>query len=71
MTDERLNHLEAVLKTQQWAPRERRPPSFALLRVQALARVRSEPPGDVMKAYRRAVDERSRPTRWRSTCSAW
>jgi predicted Zn-dependent protease len=56
VTDERLNHLEAVLKTQQWAPRERKPPSFALLRVQALARVRSEPPGDVVKAYRRAAE---------------
>ena len=57
VTDERLNHLEAVLKTQQWAPRERRPPSFALQRVQALARVQSEPPNDVVKAYRRALDE--------------
>ena len=26
VTDERLNHLEAVLKTQQWAPRDRKPP---------------------------------------------
>jgi predicted Zn-dependent protease len=57
VSDERLNHLEAVLKTQQWAPRDRQPPSFALLRVQALARARSEPPGDVMKAYRRAAAE--------------
>lgn len=57
VTDERMNHLEAVLKTQQWKPRDRRPPSFALLRVQALARVRSEPPADVMKAYKRSVDE--------------
>jgi beta-barrel assembly-enhancing protease len=57
VSDERLNHLEAVLKTQQWAAHERRPPSFALLRVQALARVRSEPPADVMKAYRRSAEE--------------
>ena len=57
VTDERLNHLEAVLKTQQWAPRDARPPSFALRRAQALARVRSEPPGDVVKAYRRALEE--------------
>lgn len=57
VTDERLNHLEAVLKTQQWAPRDRRPTSFALQRVQALARVRSEPPADVMKAYRRLAEE--------------
>jgi predicted Zn-dependent protease len=57
VTDERLNHLEAVLKTQQWAPRERRRPSFALQRVQALARARSEPPADAMKAYRRMAEE--------------
>lgn len=57
VTDERLNHLEAVLKTQQWAPHERRPASFALRRAQALARVQSEPPGDVLKAYQRPVDE--------------
>jgi predicted Zn-dependent protease len=56
VTDERLNHLEAVLKTQQWAPRERRPPSFALLRAQALARVRTSPPNDVLKAYRQAAE---------------
>jgi len=56
VTDERLNHLEAVLKTQQWAPHERRPASFALVRVQALARVQSEPPNDVVKAYRQALD---------------
>ena len=57
VTDERLNHLEAVLKTQQWSPRDRQPPSFALLRAQALARVRSELPADVLKAYRRMVDD--------------
>jgi predicted Zn-dependent protease len=57
VTDERLNHLEAVLKTQQWAPRERRPASFALQRAQALARVRTDPPADVVKAYRRVVDQ--------------
>jgi predicted Zn-dependent protease len=57
VTDERLNHLEAVLKTQQWAPRDRRSASFALQRAQALARVRTEPPADVVKAYRRVVDQ--------------
>src|SRR5262249_54711108 len=57
VTDERPNHLEAVLKTQQWAPRRRRPASFALQRAQALARVRTEPPADVVKAYRRAVEQ--------------
>jgi beta-barrel assembly-enhancing protease len=63
VTDERLNHLEAVLKTQQWAPHPRQPPSFALQRAQALARVRSEPPNDVLKAYRTAAEnEPSNPT---------
>jgi len=57
VTDERLNHLEAVLKTQQWAPRDRHPPGFALQRAQALARVRTDPPADVVKAYRRVVDQ--------------
>ena len=57
VTDERINHLEAVLKTQQWAPRERRPPTFALQRVQALARVRTEPPNDVLKAYQQMADK--------------
>lgn len=56
VTDERLNRLEAVLKTQQWAPRERKPASFALRRVQALARVRTEPANDVLKAYQRLAD---------------
>ena len=72
VTDERLNHLEAVLKTQQWAPRDRRPPSFALQRVQALARVRSEPPSDVHEGVPpRSSDEQSRQPDGRSTCSAW
>jgi predicted Zn-dependent protease len=57
VTDERINHLEAVLKTQQWAKHDRRPPSFALQRVQALARVRTEPPNDVLKTYRQLADQ--------------
>jgi beta-barrel assembly-enhancing protease len=56
VTDERINHLEAVLKTQQWAPRARRPPSFALLHAKALARVQTEPPADVLRAYQQAAD---------------
>jgi predicted Zn-dependent protease len=56
VTDERINHLEAVLKTQQWAKHDRRAPSFALQRVQALARVYTEPPNDVLKAYRQLAD---------------
>jgi predicted Zn-dependent protease len=56
VTDERINHLEAVLKTQQWAPRPRRPPSFALLHAQAVARVQTEPPADVLRAYQQAAD---------------
>ena len=56
MSDERLDRLEAVLKTPQWAPRQHAPASLALRRVQALVRARSEPPADVLTAYRRARD---------------
>jgi predicted Zn-dependent protease len=55
LTDERLNRLEAVLKKQQWSGTGRSPTSFELKRVQALVRARSEPPGEVLKAYRAAV----------------
>ena len=56
LTDERLNHLEAVLRTQQWAAHERSRPSFALRRVQALTRARSEPPAEVVAAYRQMLE---------------
>ena len=55
LTDERLNHLEAILRTQQWSARERPHASFPLRRVQALARARSEPPAEVVAAYRQAL----------------
>jgi predicted Zn-dependent protease len=57
LTDERLNHLEAVFRTQQWAPRKRPPQTFALHRVQVLIRARSQPPQEVLESYRRVVDE--------------
>ena len=57
LTDERLNHLEAILRTQQWASHERPPKSFELHRVQVLARARTEPPIEVMQAYRRLIEE--------------
>jgi predicted Zn-dependent protease len=56
LTDERLNHLEAVFRTQQWAARKRPPQSFALHRVQVLIRARSQPPQEVLESYRRLVD---------------
>lgn len=56
VTDERLNNLEAVLKTQQWAAHERSRPSFELQRARALARVRTQPPGEVLRDFHRAVD---------------
>lgn len=56
MSDERLDRLEAVLKTTQWAARPRPPSTLALQRVQALARAASEPPADVLTAYRRLRD---------------
>jgi predicted Zn-dependent protease len=57
LTDERLNHLEAVFRTQQWAPRDRPARSFALHRVQVLVRARSQPPQKVLESYRRLVDD--------------
>lgn len=57
LSDERLNRLEAVLKTPQWAPRTHRPADPRLRRIQALVRSRAEPAVDVQNAYRRARDE--------------
>lgn len=56
LTDERLNNLEAVLRTQQWAATARRPASLALRRLQVVARARTEAPGDVVAAYRQALE---------------
>jgi predicted Zn-dependent protease len=56
LTEDRMNHLEAVLRTPQWAAQPRRPTSTRLRYVQALARVRSEPPADVMNAYQRQLE---------------
>ena len=58
VTDDRLNHLEAVLRTQQWEPRQRSPASPGLIRAQVIARARTAPPADVIAAYRRLLDER-------------
>jgi predicted Zn-dependent protease len=55
LTDERLNNLEAVLRTQQWAATARRPASLALRRLQVVARARTEAPGDVVALYRQAL----------------
>ena len=57
LTDERLNHLEAVLRTQQWAKHPRTPTSFELQRVQVLARSETEPPSDFLASYRRSVEQ--------------
>ena len=57
MTDERLNRLEAVMKTNQWAPRQRPPASFALRRAQALVRVRAEKADDALAYYRQQLDQ--------------
>jgi predicted Zn-dependent protease len=56
LTDERLNNLEAVLKTHQWTARERPPQPMTLQRLQVVARARSEPPGEVVAAYRSALE---------------
>ncbi|MCW5954875.1 MAG: M48 family metalloprotease, partial [Propionibacteriaceae bacterium] len=52
-SDERLDRLEAVLKTHQWTARQRPPSTLALQRVQALVRAASDPPADVLMTYRR------------------
>jgi predicted Zn-dependent protease len=57
MTDERLNHLEAVLRTQQWVARERPPAPIDLRRAQVYAHVRTERPAEVLGLYRKAMDE--------------
>jgi beta-barrel assembly-enhancing protease len=57
LSDERLNRLEAVLKTSPGKKRQRPPMSFELQRVQALVRSRIEPPADVLAAYRRVRDQ--------------
>jgi predicted Zn-dependent protease len=56
LTDERLNHLEAVLRTKQWSGRERRPRSLELAYVQALTEAQSSRPAEVVAAYRGMAD---------------
>jgi len=51
MTEERLNHLEAALRTKQWGDHDRRPASPRLQRLQALARARSNRPPEVLEQY--------------------
>lgn len=58
LTEQRMNHLEAVLRTQQWADHERPEASLEHRYVQALTRAQSEPPADVVAQYRRAVEQR-------------
>lgn len=55
VTDERLTHLEAALRAQQWTARERPARGPALEWAAAVARVRTEPPAETAAAYRRAV----------------
>lgn len=57
LTDARLTALEAVLRTHQWAGGPRRPKSAALARVQVLLRAATEPADDVLRDYRRQVDQ--------------
>ncbi len=51
LTEERLNHLEAVLGTKQWEDHERAASSVRLQRLQALARARYEAPQQVLEQY--------------------
>jgi len=51
LTEERLNHLEAVLHAKQWEDHERRRTSRRLQRLQALARARYLEPQDAVDQY--------------------
>lgn len=57
MTDERLNHLEAILRSAQWERRDRAARSLELLRVQVIVRSRLGPPLEVVSFYRRWRDD--------------
>lgn len=57
LSEDRLNQIEAVLRTQQWSEHERSPASFQLLRVQALTRARNGPAHKVLEEYRRNLDQ--------------
>jgi predicted Zn-dependent protease len=56
LTDQRLDHLDAVLKSQRRAERPNSGKSVALKYVQVLTRASTEPAGDVLVAYRAGVD---------------
>ena len=51
LTDERLNHLEAVLRAKQWEGHERKNAGARLQRLKALARARGDKPKDVLEQY--------------------
>ena len=57
LTQDRLTNLEAVLRQRQWDQSERRPPSLALERARLLARLELEPIPDVLRDYRRRVEQ--------------
>lgn len=56
LSDQRLTHLEATLKTHQGAGGTRNAPSLALERTQVVVRARSELADSVLAHYRRRVD---------------
>jgi beta-barrel assembly-enhancing protease len=60
LTDDRLNHLDAVLRNQGRKARPQSDKSFALEYVQVRTRALTEPAADVVAAYRAAVDSRPR-----------
>lgn len=51
MTEERLNHLEAILKVKQWDDHERRPAGLRLQRLKALSHARYDRPRDALDHY--------------------
>lgn len=58
LTDERLTHLEAVLRTAQWSAAARPQAGRELRRAKLLARVRTEPARDVLPRYQAEVAAR-------------
>jgi beta-barrel assembly-enhancing protease len=60
LTDQRLDNLDAVLKSERRKERLRSGKSLSLKYVQVLTRARTEPAGDVLAAYRAGVDANPR-----------
>ena len=65
LTEERLNHLEAVLREKQWDKKVRPATSDELALVQLIARLRTDDVPAVLTSYRKAVAEHPKDARAR------